>query len=48
MGIDAGFDMAPRLSQCMPGRQNWQVFLDEVSEHYQYSPDVEFQADYVN
>lgn len=47
MGIDAGFDMVPRLSRGVVDRQNWNRFIDIVKEHYKNDTQVEFKPNYI-
>lgn len=41
MGIDAGFDMVPRLSRGTADMQNWARFLDIIQEYYKDDAQVE-------
>ena len=43
MGIDAGFDMVPPLSNGAVDRQNWQSFIKIIKEHYQNDKLVEIK-----
>ena len=43
MGIDAGFDMVPRLSKGAADKQNWQSFIKTVKERYQNDDLVEIK-----
>ena len=47
MGIDAGFDMVPRLSQGAVDKQNWQSFIKVIKEHYQNDDLVEIKPNYL-
>jgi hypothetical protein len=47
MGIDAGFDMVPRLSKGAVDRQNWQSFIKTIKEHYQNDDLVEVKPNYI-
>lgn len=47
MGIDAGFDMVPRLSQGLVDKQNWRRFIDVVQERYQADDQVEIKPNYI-
>jgi hypothetical protein len=47
MGIDAGFDMVPRLSKGAVDRQNWQSFIKTIKEHYQNDGLVEVKPNYI-
>jgi hypothetical protein len=48
MGIDAGFDMYPRLSKGVVDRQNWGRFIDFIKEHYKDDTQVEIKPNYIN
>lgn len=41
MGIDAGFDMVPRLSRGTADTQNWDRFINVIKEHYKDDAQVE-------
>ena len=47
MGVDAGFDMVPRLSRDVMHRQNWAQFIDIVKEHYKNDNQVEVHPTYI-
>ena len=47
MGIDAGFDMVPRLSTGTLDRQNWQAFINVIKERYQNDDRVEIKSTYI-
>ena len=47
MGIDAGFDMVPRLSKEAVNKQNWQSFLKVIKERYQNDDLVEIKPNYL-
>ena len=47
MGIDAGFDMVPRLSKGVLDKQNWQSFIKAIKEHYQDDDLVEVKPNYI-
>jgi len=47
MGIDAGFDMVPRLSSGAVDRQNWGSFIKIIKKHYQNDDRVEFKPNYI-
>ncbi|KAF4625252.1 hypothetical protein G7Y89_g12916 [Cudoniella acicularis] len=47
MGIDAGFDMVPRLSNGAVDRHNWQSFIKLIREHYQNDDLVEVKPNYL-
>lgn len=43
MGIDAGFDMVPRLTKGAVDTCNWEQFLDVIKSHYEDDLRVEIQ-----
>ena len=47
MGIDAGFDMVPRLSKKRVDRRKWQSFIKAIREHYQNDDRVEIKMNYI-
>ena len=47
MGIDAGFDMVPRLSRGAVDKQNWQSFIELIRERYQNDGLVETKPNYL-
>ena len=47
MGIDAGFDMVPRLSKGAVDRQDWQSFIKIIQERYQNDDLVEVKPNYI-
>lgn len=47
MGIEAGFDMVPRLSKGALDRQNWQSFIIFIKECYQDDDLVENTPNYM-
>lgn len=47
MGIDAGFDLVPRLSKGAVDRQNWQSFIKIIKERYQNDDLVEVKPNYI-
>ena len=47
MGIDAGFDMVPRLSRGAVDKQNWQSFIKVIKERYQNDDLVEIKPNYI-
>ena len=47
MGIDAGFDMDPRLSKGAVDQQNWQSFIKVIKERYQNDNLVEVKPNYL-
>lgn len=47
MGIDAGFDMVPRLSKGAVDRQNWHSFIKFIKERYRDDDKVEVKPNYI-
>ena len=47
MGIDAGFDMVPRLSKGAVDQKNWQSFIKVIKERYQNDNLVEVKPNYL-
>lgn len=47
MGIDAGFDMVPRLSKGAVDKENWQSFIEVIKEKYQNDDLVEVKLNYL-
>ena len=47
MGIDAGFDMVPRLSKGTVDRQNWHSFIETIKEYFRDDDLVEVKANYI-
>lgn len=47
MGIDAGFDMVPRLSKGAVDKHNWQSFIKIIKERYQNDDLVEIKPNYI-
>lgn len=47
MGIDAGFDMVPPLSNAPLDGQNWQSFIKIITEHYQNDNLVEVKPNHI-
>ena len=47
MGIDAGFDIVPRLSKGETDRQAWESFLNIIKELYQHDELVEIKSNYI-
>ena len=47
MGIDAGFDMVPRLSKGAEDQKNWQSFIKVIKERYQNDDLVEVKPNYL-
>lgn len=47
MGIDAEFDIVPRLSKGAVDKQNWQSFLRLIKEHFQNDDLVEVKPNYL-
>ena len=47
MGIDAGFDMVPRLSKGAVDKQNWQSFIKVIRERYRNDDLVEIKSNHL-
>ena len=47
MGIDAGFDMVPRLSKGDLDKQTWNRFIDSNEELYKDDDQVKINANYI-
>ena len=47
MGIDAGFDMVPRLSEGAVDKQNWQSFIKVIKEIYQNDDLIEIKTNFL-
>lgn len=47
MGVDAGFDMVPRLSNGIVDRHNWDRFINIIKEHYKDDDQVEIEQNYI-
>ncbi|WEW61399.1 hypothetical protein PRK78_006889 [Emydomyces testavorans] len=47
MGIDAGFDMVPRLSKGIADKHKWHSFLETIKERYQNDARVEVKPNYI-
>jgi len=47
MGVDAGFDMVPRLSKGIVDKHNWGDFINFIKEHYKDDPRVEMKPHYI-
>lgn len=47
MGIDAGFDMVPRLSTGIADTTEWSSFIDFLKEHYKDDAQVEIKPNYI-
>ncbi len=47
MGIDAGFDMVPRLSKGAVDNHNWQSFIKVIKDRYQNDDLVESKPNYL-
>ncbi|KAK7425887.1 hypothetical protein QQZ08_007601 [Neonectria magnoliae] len=47
MGIDAGFDMVPRLTKEAVDQDVWQRFIRSVKEHYEDDDRVEIKPNYL-
>jgi hypothetical protein len=47
MGVDAGFDMVPRLSKGIVDSYNWSRFINDVKEKYKEDDKVELKPNYI-
>lgn len=47
MGVDAGFDMVPRLSRGAIDRQNWDQFISFIKDYYKDDVQVEVHRNYL-
>ena len=47
MGIDAGFDMVPRLTKGPVDSRNWQSLISAIREYYKDDENVKFKPNYV-
>ncbi|XXH01880.1 hypothetical protein Hte_008242 [Hypoxylon texense] len=47
MGIDAGFDMVPRLSNGSEDTKQWATFLHCIRHHYKDDPQVEVKSHWI-
>ncbi|MCJ1398586.1 hypothetical protein MMC11_001786 [Xylographa trunciseda] len=47
MGVDAGFDLVPRLSKGAVDKQNWKSFIEVIKELYQNDDRVEIKPNYI-
>ncbi|KAF2868036.1 hypothetical protein BDV95DRAFT_457425, partial [Massariosphaeria phaeospora] len=47
MGIDAGFDLVPRLSKSIEDKNRWRSFIDCVKRKYEDDDGVEVKANYI-
>ncbi|KAF2189942.1 hypothetical protein K469DRAFT_442605, partial [Zopfia rhizophila CBS 207.26] len=47
MGVDAGFDMVPRLSKGVVDRHNWDQFIGFIKNHYKDDTQVEIKPNYI-
>ena len=48
MGVDAGFDIVPRLSKGIVDRQKWGRFIDFIKEYYKDDNQVEIKPNYID
>ncbi|KAK6608606.1 set domain-containing protein 5 [Botrytis cinerea] len=48
MGVDAGFDIVPRLSKGIVDRQKWGRFIDFIKEYYKDDSQVEIKPNYID
>ncbi|KAK7424096.1 hypothetical protein QQX98_000706 [Neonectria punicea] len=47
MGVDAGFDMVPRLTKAAVDQEVWERFIRSVKEHYEDDDRVEIKTNYL-
>ena len=47
MGVDAGFDMVPRLSKGIVDKHNWDRFIELIKDHYKDDAQVEIKPSYI-
>ena len=47
MGIDAGFDMVPRLSKGIVDKHNWDKFINTIKSVYKDDDKVEIKPNYI-
>lgn len=47
MGVDAGFDMVPRLSRGVVDTSDWDSFISLLKRHYRDDPQVEIKPNYI-
>jgi hypothetical protein len=47
MGIDAGFDMVPRLSKGVVDKYNWECFITCIKDLYKDDGQVEIRPNYI-
>lgn len=47
MGVDAGFDMVPRLSRGAIDRQNWDQFISFIKDYYKDDFQVQVHPNYL-
>ncbi|KAF1354306.1 hypothetical protein EJ07DRAFT_132723 [Lizonia empirigonia] len=47
MGIDAGFDMVPRLTKGAVDMHNWEQFIKSIESHYKDDMRVEVKQNYI-
>lgn len=47
MGIDAGFDMVPRLSNGIVDKQSWDHFIGSIKEHYKDDDRVKINPNHI-
>lgn len=47
MGMDAGFDMVPRLTKGAVDTRNWEQFLELIKSHYKDDMRVERKQNYI-
>ena len=47
MGIDAGFDMVPRLSKSIKDKEDWDRFMSIINQEYKDNAQVEVTSSYI-
>jgi hypothetical protein len=47
MGVDAGFDMVPRLSRGLVDKHIWDEFINRIKDHYKDDAQVEMKPNYI-
>ncbi|KAK6351200.1 hypothetical protein TWF718_004370 [Orbilia javanica] len=47
MGIDAGFDIVPKLTKSPQDQASWNIFLSKLRDQYTSDPTVEFKENYM-
>lgn len=47
MGVDAGFDIYPRLSKGIVDSHNWGRFIESIKEYYKGDTQIEIKPNYI-